>query len=108
MNEIHLFYYTGLILWAVACFGVVLLVAFFAIVLPYRVFFISRHALWHWMWAAKIARYGFSQKTLMKVYFGTNIDLPPGVKIASIIEWIGRVKEEAAAEKIKERRRIKK
>ena len=107
MTEINLFYWTGVVLWFIACGGVVFLAFLLAIWLPGRIFLFTRKVLWGWIWAAKVARYGFNQKTLKKAYNETNIDLPTGVDIDDVINWIGRVKEAAAKEKIKQQRKDK-
>lgn len=106
--ETQLFYWTGVVLWWIGCGFLVLFIALFAVWLPCYLMVKTRRAVWNWIWAAKIARHGFSQRELQEVYIGSYPQLPKGVELADIVDWVGRVKDraekaQAKSARIKER-----
>lgn len=61
----------------------------------------TRKAIWQWVWAAKIAKYGFTHEELASIYSRVRRQLPIEVDLSDLISWIGKIQDEAEREKTK-------
>ncbi len=99
--ETQIFYWTGVAVWWVLCGGVILAVMLFAVYLPCRLLIQTRKAVWHWLWAAKIAKYGFTQNDLNHIYIGSKPSfLPDEVELKHLVEWVAKIKERAEKQEV--------
>lgn len=105
--ETQIFYWTGAVAWWCVMGCASLAMVLMAVWLPCYLMIRTRRGFWHWLYAAKIAKYGFTQRelSLIYAYSAEDLGLPEGVEPKHLVNWAGKIKEKAAKEKARTERR---